>query len=100
MSDTAFTVVAGKPSITKDPNAVLDYTVRFNEWLDAIPDTLASHTVTVSGVVLDGSTIVGKTVVLWISGGVAGVTGSATVRITTTGGRTDDRTVYFKIKQR
>ena len=34
MSDTTFVVRAGKPIIDKDPNAVLDYTVRFAKWLD------------------------------------------------------------------
>lgn len=95
-----FTVVAGKPTINKDPQAVLDYVVDFAQWLDALPDTLASHSVTVSGVTLDDSDIVGKTVVMWISGGTVGTAASATVRITTAGGRTDERTVYFKIKQR
>lgn len=101
MSDTTFVVRAGKPIIDKDPNAVLDYTVRFAKWLDGMTDTLASHTVTgVVGVVVDSSLIVGKTVVVWVSGGTVGTTGSVTVRVTTAGGRTDDRTIYFKIKER
>lgn len=99
MSTTSFVVVAGKPTITKDPNAVLDYTVNFAAWLDAALDTLASHTVSVSGVTLDSSSIIGKTVVIWVSGGVVDTRGSATVRVTTVGGRTDDRTIYFKVKE-
>jgi hypothetical protein len=102
MSATKFTIVAGKAYIDKDPNAVLDYPIDFTKWLDAVGDSLASHTVTVTGgVVCDSSSIVGKAVVLWISGGTVGTRGSATVRVTTnnTPPRIDDRTVYFTIKE-
>jgi hypothetical protein len=101
MSD-AFTLIAGKPTIIKDPNAVLDYTVDFTAWLLPAADTISSHTVTVTGgIVKDSSGVVGgNKVTMWVSGGVAGTPASATVRIITTGGRTDDRTVYFKLKER
>ena len=46
----AFTVIAGKPQIVKDPNAVLDYTVDFEAWLLPTADTISSATVTGSGV--------------------------------------------------
>lgn len=100
MSDLAFTLAAGKPTIDKDPNAELDYNVRFTAWLDAVADTIASHTVSVVGVTLLSSTVVGnKVVVLWLGGGVVGEPASATVRIITVAGRKEDRTVYFKIKE-
>lgn len=100
MSDLAFTLAAGKPTIDKDPNAELDYNVRFTAWLDAVTDTIVSHTVSVIGVTLLSSTVVGnKVVVLWLSGGTVGQPASATVRITTAAGRKEDRTVYFKIKE-
>lgn len=95
-----YTVVAGKPTIVKDPAATLDYTVDFTEWLDAMSDSIASHTVTVSGVVLENSVVNAKAVVMWISGGTVGTPASATTRVTTAGGRTDERTIYFKIKNR
>ena len=90
----------GKPTIDKDPDAVLDYTWDFTDWLDAITDTLASHTVTATDVTVNSSSILGKTVVAWITGGAVGVRGAATARVVTAGGRTDDRTIYFKIKER
>ena len=34
-----------KNTIVKDPNAVLDYTFDWSEWLDAITDTLASQSI-------------------------------------------------------
>ena len=97
----AFTTIAGKPTVTKDPNAVLDYTVDFAAWLLPTADTISTATVTGTGVVINSSGVVGGTAVtMWVSGGTAGSTGSATVRIVTAGGRTDDRTVYFKIRER
>ncbi len=100
MSDTEFTQAAGKWTIDRDPNAVLDYKVDFTLWLDAMSDTLASHTTTPTDVVVDSSSIVGKSVVLWISGGTVGTPGSVKIHVVTTGGRSDDRTIYFKIKER
>ena len=52
------------------------------------------------GVTVNSSAVVGKTVVVWVSGGVVGTKGSVVVRVTTAGGRTDDRTIFFKIKER
>jgi len=97
----AFTTIAGKPQIVKDPNAVLDSAVDLEAGLLPTADTISSATVTGSGVTIDSSGVVGGTAVtMWVSGGAAGSTGSATVRITTAAGRIDDRTIYFKIKER
>lgn len=97
----AFTTIAGRPTVIKDPNAVLDYTVDFAAWLLPTADTISSATVTGSGVTIDSSSVVGGTAVtMWVSGGTASSTGSATVRITTAAGRVDDRTIYFKVKER
>lgn len=97
-----FTNVGGKPTITKDPNAVLDYVVDYTDWLATANDTIASVACTPSGVTVNTSSVApgGKKVVIWVAGGVAGSTASVTARITTVGGRIDDRTIYFKIKQR
>ena len=98
-----FELVAGKQVIVKDPNAALDYTLDYSAWLQA-GETIATATVTTSGgVTKDSSTIAGGTkVVMWISGGTVGTQGSATVHVATNAAtpRVDDRTVYFKIKER
>jgi hypothetical protein len=101
MAET-FITVAGKPTITKDPNATLDYTFDFTDWLAVVADTIASVTFWgVTGVMVLGSGIVaGKKVTVWVTGGTSGTTGSVTARIVTTGGRTDDRTIFFKVKDR
>jgi len=105
MATETFEIAAGnKPTILKDPNAVLDYTLDWGEWLAPIEDTINTVDVAVDGVTLDDTTNDDTTVTIWISGGTVGERGSARVRITTVGTgaqpRTDDRTVYFKIKER
>lgn len=106
MSDT-FIASSGKYSIVKDPDAVLDYVFDWTAWLDAVSDTIATKDVVVtsgalpaSSIAVNASSISGKAVVAWVSGGQAGETASLRCRITTTGGRTDDRTVYLRIKER
>ncbi len=105
MATETFEIAAGnKPTILKDPNAVLDYTLDWTEWLEPLTDTIASVSVAVSGVTLDHTTNSATSVTIWVSGGTVGTPGSARVRITTVGTgarpRTDDRTVYFRIKER
>lgn len=100
MADTYDVTNPAKPTITKDPNAVLDYSLELSAWLTDISDTLSSLTVTASGCTVDSSTISGTKCVAWISGGTAGQTASVTFRFTTSGGRTDDRTIFLKVKER
>jgi hypothetical protein len=100
--EDTFVVVAGKPTIEKDPNAVKDYYINLTSWLQRHDnDTIAEILdVLEDGVVCDSSAIVasGLKIQLWVSGGVAGTKGSLTVRFRTVGLRIDDRTVYFKLK--
>lgn len=96
----------GKATIEKDPNAVLDYTEDWSAWLaeNAPDDTIASVDVEVDGVTLEDTTFDDTSVTVWLSGGTVGERGSARIRITTAGvgaqPRTDDWTLYFKIKER
>lgn len=104
MSDTyVVTEVNGVtiPTILKDPNAVLDYIIDWTTWLDDVPDTISSASVvTPVGITCNSSSISGKMVIMWISGGTAGVTYQVACRIVTVGGRTDDRSIYLKIVER
>ena len=104
MTDTYVVTGTGtsaKNTIVKDPDAVLDYTWDWGGWLDDITDTISSHEMVVeTGVVCDSSSIVAKTVVAWISGGIAGTTYRVACRVVTAGGRTDDRSIFIKIKER
>ena len=83
----------------KDPNAVLDYSWDWTAWLDT-GETITSHTLIPTGVTVESSAVVGSSVVAWISGGTAKSTASVTCRITTSDGRTDDRTMTLWIQER
>lgn len=102
MTDTyVIDAATGKATIVKDPQAVLDYTFNWTAWLDDITDALASHLVTAdAGITVDSSSIVGKTVVAWISGGTVGTTYRVACKVTTSGGRTDERSIFIKVKER
>jgi hypothetical protein len=91
-----------KPTGIKDPNAILDYPISFVAWLADIADTYVSHTVVslTGGLAVNSSAQSAGIITVWLSGGTVGETGSFTVRIVTTGGRTDDRTFWLKIKER
>lgn len=113
---SSFVVTRSGASITKDPDAVLDYVVDATEFL-ADGDTLkvSPLTVTVTGLT-KGTTSVNaaafnvvdeggvreiapfKAVVIWLSGGVAGTTGLVHTRMETQWGRTID--VSFRVAVR
>ena len=83
----------------KDPDAVLDYVWDWTSWLG--DDTIATTTITAAdGITVDSSATVGPLVTVWLSGGTAGTTYPVTCRITTDGGRTEDRTSRFIVMER
>lgn len=98
---TSFIVNAdGWPVIDKDPDAALDYTIDWTAWLADVSDSISTKTVTGNGVTIDTSSNTSNTVTAMVSGGVVGQMPSITVHIVTSGGREDDRTIYFNIKER
>lgn len=98
MTDTYSELGANRPSILKDPDAVLDYSFDWTDWLAG--DTISSYTVTVSGVTKNSDARVGAVVTTWLSGGTLGQIASATCGIVTAGARTENRTIYLRIRQR
>lgn len=85
--------------VTKDPDAVLDYLFDWSAWLG--DDTIDSHDITAAGgITIDSSTDTDTTVTVWVSGGTADSRATATCRITTTGGRIDDRTMVLSVVER
>lgn len=92
-------------AFTKDPDAVLDYVWDWTSWLG--DDTIATHAVTVTAavddatpIVKDSSSATGPLVTAWLSAGTAGTTYAVTCRITTAGGRTEDRTNRIIVTER
>jgi hypothetical protein len=83
----------------KDPNAILDYTVDWTRWLNG--DIIATSSWTVpAGLTAVSDTHTTKAATVWLSGGAVGETYTITNRITTTGGRTEDRSFDVKIAER
>jgi hypothetical protein len=80
----------------KDPTDVLDYVMDFTPLLQT--DTISTHTVTVTNVTLDSSSVTNNVVTMYLSGGTAGTTAKVTVKIVTTNSRTYERSFKIKIE--
>jgi hypothetical protein len=89
-------------TVTKDPDAYLDYGLDWSDWLGT--DTISVSTWLVSGG--DGSLVVDDEInsstgtTAWVEGGTVGSTYLLTNRITTVAGRIDDRSIVFTIRER
>lgn len=85
----------------KDPDSLLDYQFDWSEWLAPDGDAIESHDVIVGAGLTKVSSAIdpdGQAVTVWLSGGTAGATYNVTCRITTGGGRIDDRTMKVEVK--
>ena len=95
----------------KDPDAVLDYDIHWNDndagtneagddgWLQG--DTIATSTwIVPAGLTKDSDSKTTTTATVWLSGGVEGESYVITNRITTAGGRTDDRSAKLVVSSR
>ena len=87
-------------TFTKDPDAVLDYSIEWSKWLAG--DQIQTSAWSVSDPALetadDSNTETRATV--WLSGGMAGQSYTVTNRITTNGGRTDERSFAIQVQAR
>jgi len=84
---------------TKDPNSILDYGFNWTKWLDR--DTLNSSTwIVPTGITEVSNNYSGQITAIWLSGGTLGEVYKIVNRITTVGGRTDDRTLVLKIRNK
>ena len=92
----------------KDPSAVLDYVFDWTEWL-ATDETIAVDsetgekliTITAdTGITVDSPTEDTGKVTVWLSGGTAGINYKVACLITTSAGRTDERTIWIQVQER
>lgn len=89
------------PAIPRDPDSILDYTVDWSNWLAPLADVIVSVVwVPSSGITVESFSNTSATATAFVSGGVADADEFVTCRITTAGGRTDDRTIHFSMFQR
>lgn len=108
------------PSIVKDPDAVLDYSFDWTLWMCGDDMITGLVTIATGSLVVDSTLIVSELgsegdpdavppvepvpashiTTAVVSGGTPGATEQVTHRITTEQGRIDDRTMFFKVKER
>jgi len=90
----------GEHWITKDPEAVLDYTVDWATWLGADTITGTPTWTVPTGLTKDTQSNTTTTATAWLSGGSVGLDYVVECKITTTGGRTDERSFTVKVRER
>ena len=92
----------------KDPSAVLDYVFDWNEWLAtgetiAVDSETGEKLITITadtGITVDSWTESDGKVTVWLSGGTAGINYKVACKITTSAGRTDERTLWIRVVDR
>ena len=85
---------------TKDPSAILDWAFDWTDWL-AAAETITDYIITAdTGITVDSSTEDDGKVTVWLSGGTAGINYKVACLITTSAGRTDERTIWIKVVDR
>lgn len=87
-------------TFTKDPDATLDYTVDWSDWLDT-GETISSSSFSVpSGITKASESNTTTSATVWLSGGTKWTTYTVTNEVTTTAGRTDQRSFDVRVVER
>jgi len=86
----------------KDPSAVLDYTVDWDadNWLGTDTITGAPVWTVPTGITKDSQSNTTTAATAWLSGGTHGADYDVACKITTAGGRTDERTIRIQVRNR
>ncbi len=88
-------------TFTKDPDAVLDYSVDWSAWL-AGDQISSSEWLLENGAAIEkvSDTFTQTKATVWLRGGQVGRSYVVTNRIGTSGGRTDDRSITVRVEDR
>jgi len=84
----------------KDPDAVLDYSVDWSKWLAGDQIQTSAWTVSDPGLEAAEDSNTGTRATVWLSSGAVGQSYTVTNRITTSGGRTDERSFAIQVQDR
>jgi hypothetical protein len=88
------------PTLSKDPDATLDYVVDWTAFLAPTGDTIASVVwVVPSGLTENSQLFTATTATIWLESGTLGKTYVVICRITTVGGRTEDHRFNLIMQQ-
>jgi hypothetical protein len=93
--------MANPAQYTKDPNAVLDYSEDWTDWLAG--DTISALSITATaGITVQSQTVTFPCSIVWVwlAGGTASYSYDIVFHITTTAGRQDDRTITINCLSR
>jgi len=83
---------------TKDPEALLDYTIDWSDWMETSDFIVDSTWIAPAGITIDHQVFTENRTTVWISGGTSGESYDLINRITTNDGREDERdlTIYVR----
>lgn len=85
----------------KDPSEVLDFTLDLTAPMLLDSDTISTHTVTApAGITKASDSKTNTTVTAWLSGGTHGVDYPVIYQAVTSGGRTYERTIIVRVRNR
>ena len=89
-----------RPTFYADTESVLDYSTSWASWLSD-GETITSYVVTVpAGLTKASDSEDAGVVTAWISGGTAGENYRVEYKITTSAGRTDERSITISVRER
>ena len=84
----------------KDPDAKLDYSVDWSEWLEEGDSISASVWTVTAGITKISDAHANGVATIWLSGGTAETQYNVANKITTTAGRIDERTLSIIVQSR
>jgi len=87
-------------TLRKDPSAVLDYSLDWSDWLESDEVISASVWTVATGIIEDSRTFGDTATIIWLSGGTAGKSYIVANKVTTSGGRTDERSFEIVVENR
>ena len=89
-------------NLEKDPSAVLDYAFDWlsKNWLES-GETISNHTITADiGITVDSDSESDGVVTIWLSGGTHSIDYIVACEIETSKGRTDERSINIRCRNR
>jgi hypothetical protein len=84
----------------KDPDAVLDWIFDWNDWLGETENISSATFIVDPGITVTTNSYTQKTATVWLQGGTEGQVYRVTCRVTTSEGRTDDRSFTLRCTNR
>lgn len=86
--------------IEKDPNAFLDYSVNWANWLEGAETIVTSTWYAPTGITKSNESELNGVATVWLAGGTVGKEYTIVNRITTSNGRQDERSFRVRIQNR